>query len=534
MIFTNTASKATAKLTVSYGSPEAGAMSLDGTSTTYVLGDFSHMLAPDSFPVTLTPRVSWETCLSQVFAGASLENLLSQPKNLANYLGSYVRIHAGLLSPEESVQTCHELCIPLASRSASHFSPPSTYDVEFLHRTWEIFPELKMTAELPEQALAAMRVRSVNMAISQMIESIRNWELTCTCDSCSQHNSAMLDEVSDFCMIRIAWTIARLVTVLGWTVRHPNLYPSVAGLRRVYESSLFKAESISSKPEVLLSHLENSDQNWPADDDLLNSISHFFTGRESLSEQRLDEWGQEKPHVSAESKNGICIYINALQELTTAVASARLIHVCPGHIEWKGRRFGVVWDGPSEWLANQFLLQDGDAEEASLDIQPDMESIPTYISDLDDFKISALAIDQEHSSHLRVAYQITWPSGQILLLYPRRFTNLVLKSSAWNACGPHTCGKMFADVAPGLDLICVRRGWFSSFFRQSPLPRYVLWPQLSELARSVAFRVSYCVSGHQSVMLRQNDCFKCAVCAILSSRQDPGSTNLESSVGFIV
>lgn len=511
-------------------------MSLDVTATTYVLGHISQMIVPDNFHIDLTPRVSWDTCLSQVFPGASLATLFGQPKNLANYIGSYVRVHAGLLSSEESVETCRELCIPLAPRPAAYFSPPSTYNIEFLQRTWEIFPELKRTAELPEQALVAVRVRSVNLAISRMIESIRNWELTCSCDSCCQHNSSMIDEVDEFCMIRIAWTICRLVTVLGWTVRSPNLYPSVAGLRRVYASSPSKAESISTRPEVLLSHLENSDQHWPPDDDLLNSISHLFTGRESTLERKLDQWGQDKLDVSAQSENGICTYINALQALTTEVESARLIHICPGHIEWKGRRFGVVWDGPSEWFDNRFLQQDGGDvnEEASLDIRPDMDSVPTYTSNKDDFKISALAIDQEDSSHLRVAFQIAWPSGQTLLLYPRRFTNLVLKCTAWHACGRDTCGKAFAEFTPNLDVVCVQRGWFSRYFSQSPFPRYVVWPHQSELSRCVAFRVSYCVAGHTSVMLRQNDCLKCAICAILSSRQDPTTTALESSVGFIV
>lgn len=539
IVFTSAVSPETAKLKVSYGSPEAGAMALDVTATTYVLGHISQMIMPDNFHIALTPRVSWETCLSQVFPGAALDKLLSRPKHLANYIGSYVRIHAGLLSPEESVETCGELCIPLAPRPATYFSPPSTYDIEFLHRTWEIFPELKLTAELPEQALIAMRVRSVNLAISRMIESIRTWELTCACDSCCQHSSSMVDEGDDFCMIRIAWTICRLVTVLGWTVRSPNLYPSVAGLRRVYASAPSQSESISTRPEVLLLHLENSDQHWPPDDDLLTSISHLFTGRESALERKLDQWGQDKLDVSALCKNGICTYINALQTLTTDVESARLIHILPGHIEWKGRRFGVLWDGPLEWLDNRFLMQDGDAaDEAELEIRPDMDSVPTYTSTTADaFRISTLAIDQEDSSHLRIAFQIAWPtSGQSLLLYPRRFTNLVLKSTAWNACGPDTCGKAFAEFTPNLDLVCVRSGWFSRYFSQSPFPRYVVWPRQGALARCVAFRVSSCVAGHQSVMLRQNDCLKCAICAILSSRQDqdPNSTALESSVGFIV
>lgn len=535
LIFKNTVNQESARLKVSYGFPETEEMSLDVVDTTYILGDISQMIIPDNFSMNLTPRVSWDQCLSRVFAGNSLESLLYQEVNLANYIGSYVRIHAGLLSSEESAETCRELCIPLAPRPASYFSPPSTYDAEFLHRTWEIFPELKLSDEMQERALAAMRVRNVNTAISRMVESIRSWELTCACDSCRPHDSSMLDEVDDFCMIRIARTICRLVTVLGWTVRSPNLHPSVAGLKRVYDSLPAKTESITSKPEVLLSHLENADHNWSPDEDLISSISHFFTGRDSMSEQKLDEWGQNKVHISAESKSGICTYINALQAPTTEIASTRLIHVCPGHIEWKGRRFGVVWDGPLEWQENRFLQQDGGADEALLDIRPTIDSVPSHISNLDNFKISALAIDQEQSAHLRVVFQIAWPSGHTLVLYPRHFTDLVLKTTTWNACGSATCGKAFTESsAPKFELVCVHRGWFSRYFSQSPTSRYVIWPHLSELARCVAFCVSYCVAGQRSVVLRQNECLKCAVCAIMSSRQVPGSTALDSSVGFIV
>jgi hypothetical protein len=280
-------------------------------------------------------RLNWSTCLCDTF-GKQMQALLNTFASHAGAcLGSAARIYEHLTCNEEQT-LLEEETYDLAELIPN----PASFGKGFVVHARNIFPELRDAPGLL-RAMELSRERSAEAAIREFTECITSIRAQCNCFLCKEDSPDITKPPStggQYCMVGLVYTICALIRLSARIIfqkDHPTR-PAMTGIERIYHCARIKIfHNID-----YVSKLAMSQDLSMAD---LQLVHLLFTGRYGSNLK-----GQRLVNTSAVAASGLCIYSNALCELSTEPERACLVHVVPGRIQWKGYLYGQVDDAPRD------------------------------------------------------------------------------------------------------------------------------------------------------------------------------------------
>lgn len=525
--------KTQAQIRITYGNHQMDPEDI-AVNVVYDLSRTEEPRPPHHYANDLVARVSWQNCLTQAFTGTSLSTLMSQPQQVADYIGSYARILEALAHPEESGNLFRALLVHLPGRDSINDSDirPQVYGEKFLQSMWTTLPELGFSPEVQSRAVKASSNQSLDPVIKTLLSTVRGWEQLCGCDSCRKQRQyrEYIEYDYNFCIISIMRMACRLITDLAGVIREPKLDPTLEGLVNCYKAVHQTGnEPILDRPEGILPHVQSA-----ATVDSFGIVSILFTGRERKFDQLYKQWGPTfESKMSAISHHGICMNIHALESLSSSAEEIGRLYVRPGRIEWRGKGYDVVWDGDYDEskLSDEICLA---KNKAFLEIVNPANAMSYDTPRPDGFTISGHVIDDNEVgdlSDVQLVYKIQWPGGESDFLGPSMLTRMILRYSGGIACGHGPdLGVMMDHSHLRSQLHLIQSGW--SLHWPDSLPKgVVLWPPQSEIGRCIALLMSYC---HQEsnrgseVYIRSGECLACIVGAVdrLNVRRMPEPTTI--------
>jgi ankyrin repeat protein len=213
-----------------------------------------------------------------------------------------------------------------------HFPHSASQGQTLLSLAKQNLPELAAIQNILEQAEIESRF-DTNLA-----DSIRNIKSRCACQWCRSRIISPGYDNQPFCLLLVAETIFLLLVILSVIEADPSLKPSSNGLRLLY------------KKLQLRNHLKENNQkeqetwtNIPLADsatnglDILTVVLIIFSGLDSLEIGANNE-------ASSISRNGICAYFKALEDLNLSPDEALTVKAVPGQIQFEGMKYGKICD----------------------------------------------------------------------------------------------------------------------------------------------------------------------------------------------
>ncbi|KAI9885719.1 MAG: hypothetical protein M1823_002484 [Watsoniomyces obsoletus] len=481
LIFTTVLDEEEAQLRVQYTNIQEPAAEMQISNNSYILGGFQDLLADaHSSAFYMVARVPWDTCLSFVFGGPSLSKLLAAPDLLATYLGGTARLMEAASAGDET--------LPPVTREAFSKYRNAQHGRGLIRTLVGIFPELARISNFQEKMCEVGGSNSLEEVMEDVDETIRSFRLLCPCHLCAANDS--LTSYDSFCMVVLARTIRLIASTLGPVRWDPLLCPTDLGLLEFYEPKprVFKNENVS------YYHLQ---PNHEGGYDIIEFLASIFIGprQHSVLVNVAQGFSAIPMGSSALSRNGICIFLNALCYPSTRMEDARIVHVCPGRIAWRDQEYSSVWDGGQrvydsergiKALKDNVVLESFNADLLRQD--------PVAFED----GLSAVVRERSVTNSLHFYYRARLSSGGHLDLQPHDLTWLVLRR-----VGPLVCrGK---DCTDDLSLPCwiIQKGCcldqehlgdlnrqISSNSTSQVGPKCVIWPPLSNLSRCIALYIS--------------------------------------------
>jgi hypothetical protein len=234
---------------------------------------------------------------------------------------------------------------------------------------------------------------------------------------------------------------------------------------------------------------------------MANAI-RLFTGYD-LSPVELETYNFR----TAVAENGVCVYMECLESMTTRPELLRRIHAIPGHIGRGTRIFDSIWDcAPTQApLLQRVNIENAVEEEKEIHFNCSLE-------------MTALIDEPSGPGQLSLYYRISSPQGRVIL-QPGAISSYVLLRSGLLVCSKANCGSSFMP-----NTYFVRSGYYFDIRTIDELPDYsetlgkgvFIWQHTSSnLARLLALellRQSYYGNRAEShVFLRQDECLPCSV-----------------------
>ena len=509
-VFTSAADPEFAQVKVRYRS--SNETSEIQTRETHVLGELGDLLitVPDPRMRNLTSRVSWDRCLLRTF-GTKFKRLQGVPTLLGTFLGSAARIYAALAQGEYvGEEISKELFVNFANGSYGH---------GFVDSVGTIFPELKS-----DEGLRGVMLRSVEATVSsalfkleEVIESLKN---ICNCTICGADRERITDGL---CMPSIVVTISHLVVVLASVVQPSNLEPCAEGFESIYrQKELLWGKVVRSSDqkssllyEILgLARIGESQQHRSAATPawLMSDVICIFTGNQQTSVEI-----ERKNYETALSHCGICIYLEALESMTSDASLLRRVHVIPGHISWNDRVYGSVWDSAPRVLS---------ADLDEITFNEDVTRTPSLCDRPEDMQIKALVseIISDDRESIVYYYKVTLAHGAVLVR-PGFVTACILKRTGLLGCKRNegTCEDKLAFkcnvVIKGWDLAAQL-----STFKYPFDIACCIWTYKDDIARCVIIEhqntLTRAQHGEEKIQLqmfiRRNECISCCTHVILA------------------
>ena len=173
----------------------------------------------------------------------------------------------------------------------------------------------------------------------------------------------------------------------------------------------------------------------------------------------------QPPQCTAVVKYGICIWIDALRNLTRDAANMTTIHVAPGQIIYKERTYASIWDSSNaarELSHGLPPIEFGDTPKSYLSKEPDQ------VYD----KLQILAEERADSASIKLVYKLSSKSLQ-RSLQPGVMTEEILAATARVPC-LHTA----ACSDTNLVIACWQRkaGWDFDYGHQKTHKRHMEAP----------------------------------------------------------
>jgi ankyrin repeat protein len=197
------------------------------------------------------------------------------------------------------------------------------------------------TQNLPELAVIQNAIGDFDIEShvdTTLVDCIRHIRSKCTCRWCCDSTISRDGEDQPFCLLLVAETIFVLLWILSAVEVDSSVKPSSCGLRLLYRK--FQARAQPKKD------IHQEQERWKdtssADPatysiDILTAVLMIFSGSNNAGTTDDGE-------SSAVSRNGICVYFKALEELNLLPEEASTVKVVSGHVEFDGIKYGRICD----------------------------------------------------------------------------------------------------------------------------------------------------------------------------------------------
>lgn len=326
----------------------------------------------DYIPMEYSGRLSWDTCLESTF-GLDFERLMKIPTNFGLVFGSAARILTSLVRGDPSLDT--EAC-----NQQSYFNSSSGQGLVVNALRW--LPELKSARKHMD---AGVRF-SLHDAFAQYEERLEAIRRTCGCPEC---NSSFEPSGAAFCLVLISETILVLCQILAGLNIAKGLLPLRIGIEEVYnrqsvitkdkQQTPSRSEGNRERPEPIFRILEHTTRaGWGVWDD--QTVKRDTRISESLLLFASRNYGRQWwPEISAACQNGICAYLDVLNELSFDPETVGRVHVVPGRIERCHKQYQIIEDPQAKLDTQRFSLtasaELGKLNQASLEVTETMRGL---------------------------------------------------------------------------------------------------------------------------------------------------------------
>ncbi|KAL9619903.1 MAG: hypothetical protein Q9160_005550 [Pyrenula sp. 1 TL-2023] len=477
-------------------------------SSTYVLRDSESMFHRNSYQneeLSFSVRTSWDGCLNRVFWNAT-PRLIGVSQILGEFLGNTARIYAALARGEAEV----------GSFLREYFEDfvDGMHGRGFIESVGKIFPELNNVAELESVMLTASN-KTFDQALTNLRAAVDALISLCGCDFCKglADGSPPRGEgkgIDRHCLLSTAMTIGSLVRLVAGLVLHDTINPTIAGLQQIYYLCQGRLEvdarlGQGAIPLYAILDLASSDDPHVGrvdfSKDYMGKAHCLFTGC--------------FPSTSAEgdvacrlafSFNGICCYMESLQDLGCNPVTLGRIHLLAGHIQRDDREYREVRDISCDY---EYSLP-----EAKLSLSN--TNIPSKLRD-EKFQIKGIAREVIGGNSLGFCYELS--SDRIKMRISPSYIRDVLRRTGLITCDKITCANQFA-----IPCNVVQEGWELPIGQREPeeCNGCYVWPfQENDVCRCVAL-VAVWVSAtgnmryqlDQKIYWRNGECLPCCTKAV--------------------
>lgn len=484
------------------------------SSSTFILAAPNELLRymPDNRLRLIRNPLAWNTCLGHTF-GQDFNDLLSLSTALGEFLGGAARIFQALAKGEPHVS--------VFSREQFTDYVEASHGRGFRKSMVDTFPELSDTGLLKSADLALSR--NVSSAESNIDEAFLVFKRQCMCSSCHPRVTVRggygYNERS--CLTVLAVTILQLIVTTSSIECAKELLPTANGLHYIYERNrriwrgIKGHQGVQALAELLGLHEDQSDPGKKTPSAIMADTICLFTGYE-LSTPELETYSFR----TAVAENGICVYLDCLESITTRPELLRRIHVIPGHIGKGDRAFDSIWDcAPikAPFLERVSVSTAGD------DINTSSDSQPPY-----QLKMTALVNEPSGPGRLVLYYQISAPQGQVFI-QPGAISCYILRRSGLIICSKSDCDKRFSFYP-----YFIRTGWnldvtlLNKLSKSGPMPdrRVFIWKHTEPsvvrlLALEIQRQSSDGIRAKAHILLRQEECLSCSVRTALQTKVPP-------------
>jgi hypothetical protein len=300
----------------------------------------------------------------------------------------------------------------------------------------------------------------------------------CKCCICKEDDT--YDQTSfQYCLPTMALTIRQLVSVLTSVVNELGIEPTVSGLEEVYMKQQYLwYQSILSFEAQGQENMTAAILGLDIDEPQIPSPSYERMSPAMLTEEvetiflgirpSNDEVDRLYNRVAL-SKFGVCIYLQSLRGISCRPEMMRQIHLIPGYISHKDRRYERVFDVISKETTISYLLKQKDLETISYEVTRSDSFQNVALQPVGLVKMHAFVVEPFDGESIRFCYRASVPSGSVDI-NPGLFTERVLLNAGLLHC--HSQHRLKTQTGKDLSLesAIITRGWALGEDTASRLP----------------------------------------------------------------
>ena len=318
------------------------------SATTFVLTSVEDIIEDSYMPAIY--RLRWDSCLSGLFYEES-KDIMEQAYWLGKALGTIARIYQALAKCEADV----------AGLSRTHFInlQHRGYGKPFIDSVCSLLPELGVSGDFREGANDSLS-RSVAENASAIQVLLAKLEDGCSCITCKpQVPSKRLHS----CNMVVLMFLRYLGDIMAHVDHHSSILPTQKGLSSAYitQNRLkghLRGAKLADHGSCLSfimglpladSSLTNMKDLYPpsgqfALDYILDGVCRLFVGQEYHSKFVKSSRSEDEPQCTAMSRNGVCIWLDALRSANADPGCMSTVHVTAGQIMHRNTNYTSVWD----------------------------------------------------------------------------------------------------------------------------------------------------------------------------------------------
>jgi len=323
------------------------------SATTFVLGSVSELIIED-FDASITFRAKWESCLTQVI-GYGARRVQDQASLLGKALGAIARIYEAIAS--------HEVDVGGFSRFRFVNYQTRGHGRSFVSSIGTVLPEIGSNQAFldgAEQSLSQTVARSVNTIYAL----IRQLEERCSCSVCKRKTFA---RDLKLCNVAALLFLRNIGDIMAHVDLDSSIDPTVDGLHAIYSSQLSLWNDVSRRGTDLITkgahrtscfevavgipcisdtgpNIEKLQPTGLLLNSIFDQVARLFMGTDDQEEFNGRRTMSTKPHCTALSRAGVCMWLDALRNANADPSTMSTIHVLPGQIYYRNRQYTSVWD----------------------------------------------------------------------------------------------------------------------------------------------------------------------------------------------
>ena len=447
VIFASCRQPEEAEVCLYYADVEESDALIEISSTTFVLRSLRDLIT-DDIESPMNVRVPWNRCLTELY-GKEMDRILINIALFGVVLGGIARIYEALRGGEVNV----------GGLSRTHFVNfrPAGYGRGFVDSICDLFPDLG-TSDIFRKTALELLYADVPSCTERICQSIKTLSAKCGCSSCGSEGDPANQHRS--CHVVILFSVRTVASTIAYTDIKQPIDPTRSGLSQIYSNWLraWKFRASRTFPRLLelasgLPHADLASQGKERHskafllDSILEPVAEIFLGSSYQDEFGLGRRDRDQAQCTAIAKNGVCLWIDALQKLSVDATSIATIHIAPGQIVYKEWNYVSIWDlfhTSKELLSSFTAVKFGETPTFTFQEKPVQAHNGLHI----------LAQERAESGTIRLVYGLNEVNFE-RTLQPGIITEEVLIATAQVPCPrAATCSDM--PVIPCWQRVC---GW---------------------------------------------------------------------------